>query len=75
MKYLQKTFLVGTFMCAPSFLVCARLTTRAREGTLVVRDRDEFPFTNLQHLLSTIARASLFERAKLAFELFARTRA
>jgi len=26
MKYVQKTFLKGTFMCAPSFLVCARLT-------------------------------------------------
>jgi len=26
-KYIQKTFLEGAFMCAPSFLVCARLTT------------------------------------------------
>jgi len=32
MKYVQKTFLEETFMCAPSSLVCARLTTL--EGTL-----------------------------------------
>jgi len=30
MKYVQKTFLEGTFMHAPSFLVCARLMTCAR---------------------------------------------
>jgi len=24
MKYVQNTFLEGTFMCAPSFLACAR---------------------------------------------------
>jgi len=34
-----KTFVEGIFMCAPSFLVCARLTTCAHahnlEGTLV----------------------------------------
>ena len=27
MKYVQKAFLLGTLMCAPSFLVCTRLTT------------------------------------------------
>jgi len=42
MKYVQNTFLEGTFVCAPSFLVCARLTTCVRahthilEGTLDV---------------------------------------
>jgi len=29
MKYVQNTFLEGTFMCAPSSLVCARLTACA----------------------------------------------
>jgi len=39
MKYVQKTFLEGTFVCPPSFPVCARLMTCVRshslEGTLV----------------------------------------
>jgi len=30
-----KIFLEGTFMCAPSCLVCARLTT-SLDGTLVI---------------------------------------
>jgi len=30
MKYEQKTFLEDKFMCAPSFLVCALLTTCVR---------------------------------------------
>jgi len=30
MKYVQKPFLEGTFVCAPSFLVCARLTICVR---------------------------------------------
>src|SRR6218665_1323365 len=38
-KYVQKAFLEGTFMCTPSFLVCARLTTcvhtHSLEGKLV----------------------------------------
>jgi len=33
MKYVQKAFLEGTFMCAPSYLVCARLTTCVRVCT------------------------------------------
>jgi len=41
MKYVQETFFKQTFLCAPSFLVCARLTTCVRvhthslEGTLI----------------------------------------
>jgi len=31
-KYVENTFLEGTFMCAPSVLVCARLMTRDRHG-------------------------------------------
>jgi len=27
MKYVQKTYLEGTFMCAPSFIVCAHTYT------------------------------------------------
>src|SRR6218665_3310635 len=30
MKYVQNTVWEGTFICAPSFLVCARLTTCVR---------------------------------------------
>src|SRR6218665_541578 len=33
-KYVQKTFLEETVMWAPSFLVCARLTTCVRAHTL-----------------------------------------
>jgi len=40
MKYVQKTFLEGVFMCARSFLVCARLTacvhSHTSRGTLSV---------------------------------------
>ena len=40
MKYVRKTFLQGTFMCAPRFLVCARLMTcvyaHSLEGTLML---------------------------------------
>src|SRR6218665_1642082 len=39
MKYVQKTFLEGTFMCAQSFLVCTRLTAcvcaHSLKGTLI----------------------------------------
>ena len=44
MKYVQKTFLDESFMCAPSFLVCACLMTCARahahslDGTLTLID-------------------------------------
>jgi len=44
MKHMQKTFFEATFMCAPSFLVCAHLTTcvhaqdvHSLEGTLTTR--------------------------------------
>jgi len=40
---MYKTFLEGTFICTPSFLVCARLTTcvhaHSLEGTLVVTSK------------------------------------
>jgi len=35
MKYMRKTFLEGTFMRAPSFLVCAHLMTCVRARTQV----------------------------------------
>jgi len=49
MKYVQKAFLDGTFMCVPSFLVCAHLTTfvhahldsgHSLEGTFLTKRYD-----------------------------------
>ena len=40
-----KPFLKGNFLCAPSFLVCARLTTRAQlKGNIA---GDEFPIATI----------------------------
>jgi len=50
MRYVQKTFLEGTFMCTPkfscvrsSYKLCARTHVHSLEGTLLTRQLFEMP--------------------------------